>query len=199
MACPNTPAEQPHANERYWRNGWGITCAYLRNDGPQCEGFRVWFEGPRAGWVFFHLDLIGMGEFICRASQFENDFLGDLVAAIRGILTTEEATVAASHGEPISFEFRFSRQPGSKEIRFDLVGFPNFERDPAQADPVLGIAPNGDGVCRGFCFGLRRLQTEIGAEAYQAAMGHAFPTAGLAEICELLGGEFASDASGTAS
>jgi hypothetical protein len=184
---------QPSGSERLWRNGWGHTVAMLRIDGERSEGFRVWFEGPRHGWLFFHLELIGRGEFVCRASHIPNDFLSELVASLSGVLKRKQSTVAAAHGEPISFEFRFSRQPRTKEVRFELVGFPNFEdRGSAEGEPVLTLGPSGDVVCRAFCSGLRQLQSQVSAEAYQAEMGFPFPEAGVAELSHLLGGEFAS-------
>jgi hypothetical protein len=188
-----TEDADPTGSERLWRNGWGMTVAMLRINGERADGFRVWFEGPRHGWLFFHLELIGMGEFVCRASHIPNDFLGELVAALCGILKRKQSTVAASHGEPISFEFRFSRQPRTKQVRFELVGFPSFDgRDAIEGEPVLALGPNGDAVCRAFCFGLRQLESLVSEEAYQAQMECPFPTAGIAELSGLLGGEFAS-------
>lgn len=184
-------------SERLWQNGWGMTVARLQIAGEQLEGFRIWFEGPRHGWLFFHLDLIGMGEFVCRASCVPNDFLGELVAALCGILKREQVTVAAAHGEPDSFEFRFTRPPDAKEVRLELVGFPSFERrESAKGEPLLALGPNGDAVCRAFCFGLRELQSQLSADAYQAEMQVAFPSAGIAELSELLGGEFSSETTG---
>jgi hypothetical protein len=188
-----TADEQTSGYERLWKNSWGHTVALLRLSGGQSKGFRVWFEGPRHGWLFFHLELIGMGEFICRASHIPNDFLGELVTALCGILQRKRSTVAAAHGEPISFEFRFSRRPRSREVRFELVGFPRFDgRESAEGEQVLALGPNGDAVCRAFCFGLRQLQSQVWAEAYQAEMEFPFPSAGVAQLSELLGGEFAT-------
>jgi hypothetical protein len=142
--------------------------------------------------------MIGMGEFVCRASQIPNDFLDELVTALTGILQRKLSTVAAAHGEPNTFEFRFYRRPFTQEIRFELVGFPGFAaRDPARGDPVLALGPNGDAVCRAFWFGLRELQLRISAEAYQAEMEFPFPTPGLDELSELLGGEIASGPTGS--
>jgi hypothetical protein len=179
-------------NERYWRNGWGHSVALLRIEGEQSRGFRVWFEGPRHGWLFFHLDLLGMGEVVCRASHIPNDFLGELVAALLGVLKGAGSAVAASHGEPDTFEFRFSAPPTGREVRFELVGFPSFfGRESAEGEPVLALGPNSDNVCRAFCFGLRELQARLAPEAYQAEMEYPFPAAGVAELSALLGGEFA--------
>jgi hypothetical protein len=184
---------EPTGHERLWRNAWGMTVAALRITGQRSQGFRVWFEGPRHGWLFFHLDLIGMGEFVCRASHVPIDFLGELVAALCGILKRKQATVAAAHGEPNSFEFRFSRRPRTRDVRFELVGFPNFDgRASTEGEPVLALGPNGDAVCRAFCFGLRQLQAQVAPEAYRAEMEFPFPTEGIAELSRLLGGEFAS-------
>ncbi len=186
---------EPAGHERRWRNGWGMTMALLRVTGGRSEGFRVWFEGPRHGWLFFHLDLIGMGEFVCRASHVPNDFLGELVAALCGVLKRKRSTSAAAHGEPATFEFRFSRPPRKKDVRFELVGFPTFDgRGSAEGEPVLALGPNGDAVCRAFCWGLRQLQAQVTPEAYRAEMEFPFPAAGVAELCGLLGGEFAPGA-----
>jgi hypothetical protein len=126
-----------------------------------------------------------------------NDFLGELVAALRGVLTTEDATVATAHGEPISCEFRFWRPPGTKDIRFNLVVFPTFdERGPTQGEEVLALGSSGDTMCRAFCRGLCRLQSLAGVGAYQAIMRYPFPVEGVAELCALLGGEFAADEPG---
>jgi hypothetical protein len=187
---------EPSGSERLWQNGWGQTIALLRIDGDQSQGFRVWFEGPRHGWLFFHLELIGMGEFVCRASHIPNDFLGELVAALLEVLRNGGSAVAASHGEPDTFEFRFTSPPGRRGMRFELVAFPGFDgREAAAGEPVLALGGSGDGVCRAFCWGLRQLQSQVSAEAYQAAMEYPFPTAAVAELGELLGGEFAASVS----
>jgi hypothetical protein len=183
------------STERLWRNGWGMTVALLRIDGDQSRGFRVWFDGPRHGWLFCHLDLIGMGEFVCRASHIPNDFLAELVVALLAVLRGGGSAVAAAHGEPDTFEFRFSSPPGRRDVRFELVAFPSFdEREAAAGEPILALGGSGDGVCSAFCWGLRQLQSQVSAEAYQAAMEFPFPSAGVAELSELLGGEFASGA-----
>jgi hypothetical protein len=189
---PSTPGGSPAREEHQWQNDQGHTVAVLRILGDQPGGFRVWIEGPRQGWLYCHLEMPGRGEFICRAACQPNDFLGEMVAALRGIVTTEESTVATAHAEPHGFEFRFVRPAGPKDVRFELVGFPRFDnRTPETTDPVLGIAPSGDGVCREFCRGLRLYQEKVSAEAYQTGMGIPFPTAELAELGTLLGGEFA--------
>lgn len=168
-----------------------LTLAPLRPDGtePGVEGIRVWFEPPRHGWLFPHIDLIGHGEFVCRASDVENDFLADLVAALQNVLGGSGPTVAVAFGEPQSFDFRFARNEG-EHIRCDLVTYNRFV-EPLVEEPILSLSGNGDGICRAFCFGLRELLRTAPAEVYAASYSHTFPTAALATLCATLGGEFA--------
>lgn len=183
---------QEGSRERLWQNRWGRTAGVFRVDGDQSQTFRVRFEGPRHGWLFIHLDLIGMGEFVCRASFVPNDFLGELVAALLTVMTDGGSAAAASHGEPDTFEFRFTGTQDRSDMRMELVAFPSFDgRESAEGDPVLSLSGAGDQVCRGFVWGLRQLQSEVTAEKYQAEMEYPFPTTGIAKLSELLGGEFA--------
>lgn len=195
---PPEPGSPPESDlpQRVWQNGWGMmmaafTFAPLRPDGtaPSVEGVRIWFEPPRHGWLFPHVVLVGSGEFVCRASDVENDFLGDLVQALRGILNGSEPTRAAAFAEPQTFEFRFTRGEGGN-VRCDVVAYNRFAA-PSAEEPILTIAADGDGVCRAFCFGIRELHRSVPAEAYQASYTHPFPTETLAALCTDLGGEFA--------
>jgi hypothetical protein len=182
--------EHGSENTRVWQNAWGITMAQLVLRGEQATGFRAWFEPPHAGWHFPHIDLIGMGEFVCRASAHPNDFIADLIEALQGILGRKMRTAAVAHGEPRLFEFRFSRTPRTRQVRFELVSFPTVVPAEDQAEVILSLGPNGDTVCRAFCFGLRHLQQEVSAADYQAEIGYPFPAEQLAVLCERLGGEF---------
>jgi hypothetical protein len=168
-----------------------LTLAPLRPDGtePGVEGVRIWFEPPRHGWLFPHVDLLGCAEFICRASDVENDFLSDLVGALRGILSDAGPTRAEAFGEPQSFGFRFTRTEGG-DVRCDIVTYNRFI-EPLVEEPILTITANGDGVCRAFCFGIRELQRAMSAEAYAGGYLHSLPTEALTALCAALGGEFA--------
>jgi len=180
-------------NERQWRNGFGMTVALLRIDGDKAEDFRIWFDGPRHGWLFVHLDLVGMCKFVCRASHIQNDFLGELVAALLNVLKNGGEAVAAADGEPDTFEFRFTSPPGPLDVRCEVVGYPGSDgRESVTGETIIAVGGGSDAVCRAFCSGLRALQSQVTAEAYEAAMELPFPTAGVAELGELLGGEFAS-------
>lgn len=190
------PTPEPDPRQRLWRNAWGmamaaLTLAPLRPDGsePGVEGFRVWFEPPRHGWLFPHVELLGYAEFICRASDVENDFLGDLVGALRGILGDAAPTRAEAFGEPQSFGFRFTRAEGG-DVRCDIVTYNRFV-EPVVEEPILTIASDGDVVCRAFCFGIRELQRAASAEGVVWGYSHPFPTESLAALCARLGGEFA--------
>jgi hypothetical protein len=171
-----------------------FTLAPVRPDGtePGVEGVRVWFEPPRHGWLFPHIDLLGCGEFVCRASDVENDFLNDLVEALLGILSGAGPTRAVAFGEPQSFEFRFARGEGG-DTRCAAVTYNRFAV-PVVEEPIFTISARGDVVCRAFCFGLRELQRTVPAEEYAAAYSHPFPTAALSALCAELGGEFADGA-----
>lgn len=191
------PASESDLRQRLWRNGWGmamgaLTLAPLRPDGtePSAAGVRIWFEQPRHGWLFPHIELLGCAEFVCRASDVENDFLGDLVGALQGVLSGAGPTSAAAFGEPQSFEFRFTRAEGG-DVRCDIVTYNRFA-EPLAEEPVLTIAASGDVVCRAFCFGIRELQrsTTEGGWGYS----HPFPTAAFVSLCAALGGEFADRA-----
>jgi hypothetical protein len=167
-----------------------LTLAPLRPDGtaPAAEGFRVWFEPPRHGWLFPHVELVGCGEFVCRASDVENDFLGDLVGALRGVLSDAGQRRAEAFGEPQAFGFRFTRGEGG--IRCDIVTYNRFT-EPVVEESILAITANGDAVCRAFCFGIRELQRAMSAEDYARGYSHPFPTEALTALCAALGGEFA--------
>ena len=171
-----------------------LTLAPLRPDGtePGAEGFRVWFEPPRHGWLFPHVELLGCGEFVCRASDVENDFLSDLVGALRGILGDPGPTRAEAFGEPQSFSFRFSRSEGGG-VRCDIVTYNRFT-EPVVEEPILSLTADGDGVCRAFCYGIRGLQRALSGEEYAGGYSHPFPTEALAALCAALGGEFADGA-----
>jgi hypothetical protein len=166
-----------------------LTLAPLRPDGtePGAEGVRVWFELPRHGWLCPHVELLGCGEFICRASDVENDFLGDLVGALRNILSGAGPTRAAAFGEPQSFEFRFTRAEGGA-VRCDIVTYNRFV-EPLVEEPILRIAAGSDVVCRTFCFGIRELRGSMAGGAW--GYSHPFPTGAFAALCATLGGEFA--------
>lgn len=167
-----------------------LTLAPPAADGtpPPAEGFRIWFEPPHHGWLFPHVECLGKAEFVCRASDVENDFLSDLVAALQGILGDASETRAEAFAEPQSFSFRFTRGAGA--VRCDIVTYNRFST-PVVEEPILGISANGDDVCRAFCFGLRALQQTAAPEAYLGGYSHPFPTAALATLCTALGGEFA--------
>jgi hypothetical protein len=156
---------------------------------PEVSGFRVWFEGPRHGWLFPHVEMLGYGEFVCRASDVENDFLGDLVGALRGILSGAGPTQANAFGEPQTFSFRFTR-PESANVRCDIVSYNRFV-EPVVEEPILGISANGTDVCRAFCFGIRQLHRSLPPDAYPKSYSHPFPTEALTALCAELGGEFA--------
>ncbi|MBY0460305.1 MAG: hypothetical protein K2V38_23560 [Gemmataceae bacterium] len=186
------PAPEPDPRQRLWQNGWGMTMAAftlapLRPDGtePTAEGVRVWFEPPRHGWLFPHVELVGCGEFVCRASDVEGDFLGDLIGALRGVLSGDGPTRAEAFGEPQSFDFRFTRAGG---IRCEVVAYNKFA-EPVVEEPVLTLASDGDGVCRAFCFGIQELHRAVAGGPWGYA--HPFPTDALAGLCAALGGEFA--------
>ncbi len=168
-----------------------LTLAPLRPDGtaPVAEAIRVWFEPPRHGWLFPHVELVGCGEFVCRASNVENDFLGDLVGALRGILSDAGPTRAEAFGEPQSFGFRFTRVEDGG-VRCDIVTYNRFT-EPVVEVPILTITTTGDGVCRAFCFGIRELQRALSVEEYAGGYSHPFPTEALTALCAALGGEFA--------
>ncbi len=165
-----------------------LTLAPQHPDGtePVAGGIRVWFEPPRHGWLFPHVELLECGEFICRASDVENDFLGDLVQALGGIFNEGRPTKAEAFGEPQSFDFRFAR-PEDGDIRCDIVTYSRFD-EPLVEHPILTITASGDGVCRAFCFGIRELQRAISAETYAEGYSHPFPTEGLTALCAALGG-----------
>jgi hypothetical protein len=190
------PPPEPETRQRLWQNGWGMSMAALtltpqRPDGtePPAEGVRVWFEPPRQGWLFPHVDLIGCAEFVCRASDVENDFLRDLVAALLGVLNGAGPTRAVAFGEPLSFEFRFMRGENG-DVSCTIVTYDRFA-EPVVEESLFRIAASGDVTCRAFCFGIRELQRAIPAADYLAAYSHPFPTAALAALCAQLGGEFA--------
>jgi hypothetical protein len=194
QAPPPEPASEPDPDlrQRFWQNAWGMTVAALTlapqlPDGsePVAEGIRVWFELPRHGWLFPHVGLVGYGEFICRASDVENDFLGDLIGSLQGILNHPEPTRAEAFGEPQSFEFRFTRTEG---IRCDIVSYNKFD-SPLVEETILSIEAEGDGVCRAFCFGIRELHEAVAANSWEYS--HPFPSDALAALCAELGGEFA--------
>ncbi len=187
------PALEPDTRQRLWQNGWGMTMAALtlaplRPDGtePVAEGIRVWFEPPRHGWLFPHVDLVDCGEFVCRASDVENDFLGDLIGALRGVLNGTEPTRAEAFGEPQSFEFRFTRAEG---VRCDIVAYNKFAASPVE-EPILSLAAGEHGVCRAFCFGIRELHRAVAGGPW--GYSHPFPADALAALCAELGGEFAN-------
>ena len=171
-----------------------LTLAPLRPDGtaPSAEGIRIWFEAPRHGWLFPHVELIGCGEFVCRASDVENDFLGDLVGALRAILSDAAPTRADAFGEPQSFSFRFSRNEVGG-MRCEIVTYNRF-LEPVVEEPILMITADGDAVCRAFCFGIRELRRAMSAEQYAGGYSHAFPMEDLTALCATLGGEFADSA-----
>lgn len=191
------PSPEPDPGQRLWQNGWGMTMASLTltappqpdDTAPVVQGFQVWFEPPRHGWLFPHVELVGCGEFVCRASNVENDFLGDLVEALRGILGGKNPAQANAFGEPQTFRFRFSRTEDG-DVRCDIVTFNRFV-EPVVEEPVLGISAAGETVCRAFCFGLRELYRTVPPESYTVGYSHPFPTEALAALCAALGGEFA--------
>ncbi len=192
-----TPHPQDNVRQRVWNNAWGmgmglLTLAPIGDDGcePVATGIRIWFEPPRHGWLFPHVVLVNCGEFICRASDVENDFLSDLTNAILGILRTGEPTEANAFAEPQSFSFRFTRSADS--IVCTVVTFNRFT-EPVAEETILTLATVGDGVCRAFCFGIRELQRAVPAEEYARSYTHPFPTAALAELCAALGGEFVTE------
>lgn len=183
----------PPGDIRYWKNGWGYVAAMLRVTAEPCQGIRVWFEGPRHGWIFVHVEMVGMGEFICRASYVPNDFVSDLIAALQQVLDGEPAAAAAAHGEPDTFEFRFSQVGSAAQIVVELAAFPGFDdRTPERGEPVMRLGGDDDGMCRAFCFGLCELESSMSADDYAAAMEYPFPTQALARLKQRLGGEFAS-------
>jgi len=193
---PAAPAAESNQRQRLWQNGWGMsmaafTLAPLRPDGsePLVEGVRVWFEPPRHGWLFPHIDLIGCGELVCRASHVENDFLGDLVGALLGVLRGAGPTRAVAFGEPQSFEFRFERGEAA-HVSCTVVTYNRFA-EPVVEEPILTVSASGDVTCRAFCLGIRELQRALPAADYEAAYSHPFPTTEFATLCTELGGEFA--------
>lgn len=191
---PETPPE-PEPRQRWWRNGWGmgmavLTLAPLRPDGgePESEGVQVWFEPPRHGWIYPHVVFVGQAEFVCRASNVENDFLGDLIRALFGVLDGTGPTAADAFGEPQTFQFRLSRDEMGR-IHCDVASFNRFSESSVE-EVLFRFSSNGDGVCRTFCFGLRELRRSLTDEAYREGYHFDFPTDALTTLCRRLGGEF---------
>lgn len=196
---PPETAPEPELRQRWWKNGWGmgmalLTLAPLRPDGSEAEieGIQVWFEPPRHGWVYPHVVFVGWGEFVCRASNVENDFVLDLLGAMSGVLNGKGPAAADAFGEPQTFQFRFDRSEEG-HVFCDVVAFNRFV-EPLAEEPVLRLSSNGDGVCRAYCFGLRALKRSLSAEAYREGYSYDFPAEALNELCLQLGGEFVDGA-----
>lgn len=159
---------------------------------PQLTGLQVWFEPPRHGWLFPHVVGIGLFEFVCRATGAmpEEDFMLPLVNALLGVLNGEPETRAEAFGEPLSFDFRFYRD--ANDIGCRIVSFNKFA-EVVTDEPILHMPPQGDIICRVFCWGIRELIRTVPVEDYRRNYHQPFPLDQFKTLCAKLGGEFAGE------
>lgn len=111
-----------------------------------------------------------------------------LVNALLGVLNGEPETRAEAFAEPLSFDFRFYRE--AKDMGCRIVSFNKFDPEIPE-EPILHMPPQGDIICRVFCWGIRELTRTVPVEEYHRDYNQPFPTERFAELREKLGREFA--------
>lgn len=129
----------PHMRTDEWKNLLGIRVAQFERTGMPIDDFAFGLEGPRSGWVFFHVFLGSAGRFACRASSQPNNVLKELVAGVHGLVTLGQGAVVHLHSEPDTFTLKFAPiQPTG--VKFELAHKKSFEANDSDAEPIVGVA-----------------------------------------------------------
>ena len=122
-----------------WKNLLGIRVAQLERTGMPVDDFAFGLEGPRNGWIFFHISLGSAGRFACRASSQPNNVLKELAAGMRSLVSLNQEAVVHLHSEPNTFLLKFSpAQPTGVDFQLSHKG--GFETNDADAEPILGLS-----------------------------------------------------------
>jgi hypothetical protein len=181
-----TQDPQPSEYPSEWKNLMGIRVAQLHRTGGPIDDLSFGLEGPRNGWLFFHIELGSAGKFACRVSGEPNDFLYELVATLTDLLNEKEGIVRM-HAEPNTFILRFTPSP-SQGVDFLLLHRHSFEGSAATDEPILGL-PLADAkqLASSMLAMLEAFMSTVEDATYQAEMQHPFPKRQLNALGSVLG------------
>jgi hypothetical protein len=168
-----------------WRNPIGIRVAQMHYTEQPIDDFSFGLEGPRDGWLFFHLILGQAGRFVCRVSGMPNDFLRDMVESL-GQLAVGRSVAVRMHAEPNTFIMHLA--PLKNEgLAFKIVHHTSFEAVDSPTQVVgFDLAKVGD-LISALIYVLNDFMAHVPDTTYRQEMGHEFPRRELESLNRLVG------------
>ena len=137
---------------------------------PSSSGrLRVGFRGPANGWLALELEDEGVTGFEVTVSYTPNDFLTELVWALRSCAAGDGTYEAFAHTEPEVYEFGFARS--AEQVSFAVT-------EKRAANVLFAFAGAPRQIVLPFWRALRRLEAEFAAVQWRGP----FPTDDLAKL-----------------
>jgi hypothetical protein len=167
-----------------WRNPIGIRVAQMHYTDLAVDGFSFGLEGPRDGWLFFHLILGQAGRFACRVSGMPNDFLRDVVEGLSQLAVGRSVAIRM-HAEPNTFIMHLA--PLKNEgLAFKIVHHKSFEAVDPPAHVIGFDLPKVGDLISAFIYVLNDFMTHVPDTTYREEMGHEFPRRALESLNRLV-------------
>ena len=148
------------------------------------ERIHVQFERPRSGWMRARLRA-GPSHLEVWASYTPHDSISDLAGALSLILKGGPEAHVFWNEEPSGYEFRFVAE--GSNVRLAVLSHADSRRT-AGGKEVLAVEGDRQGVCLPFWRALRRLESFLPPDEYEAAWSHRFPHAKMRDIAAIVAG-----------
>ena len=142
----------------------------------------VCFDEPEHHWLGISLTSVDC-ELDASFSYTPNDFVFELIAAFRSVVSGARNAVATASYNPDGYEFRFTR-PDENCVNLEIQYFSELWTSArSNGDVVFSVSLPSCQMLRPFWLALTRLAGSYSSDEYEERMGHAFP----ARELELLG------------
>ncbi len=161
--------------------GWTIQADDLVSRKP--SGIAVTFGDPLNGWLPFSLSHFEL-EFSENFSYTPNDFVSELVTALRSMMAGASQATANASCEPGGYEIRFT---ATDDLTLDIQFFPDFWMRPRKhGESVFSVTLPPACIVRPFWRALTDLASRDRLSDYESQMRRRFPSRELEVLGEAI-------------
>jgi hypothetical protein len=143
------------------------------------QKLRISLESPQHGFMSLRLSS-GKESFVAVVSHAPYDSLSDLIAALSGVLASDDQAIIKWNSEPEEYDFKLAARDDS--VKLDIVRYPDHRRLAEAASIVFTFQGSKLDVCFPFWRELRDLHRRTIQDEFDRQWRREFPEQEMQEL-----------------